>query len=153
MAVAASKAQRAETAERRAKAIKLKLAGWSYQQIATELHYTSYRAVWVDINRALEARLKGMTEAAEVLRQQEVDRLDRAQAAIWQQVLKGDVRAGMLFVKYVERRCRILGLDAATKVEVVTMDAIEREIATLQEQLAVNDRPEVTDDVPATLAD
>lgn len=151
--MAASKAQRAETADRRAKAIKLKLAGWSYQQIATELSYTSYRAVWVDINRALEARLKGMTEAAEVLRQQEVDRLDRAQAAIWQQVLKGDVRAGTLFVKYVERRCRILGLDAATKVEVVTMDAIEREIAALQVQLAVNDRPEVTDDVPATLAD
>jgi len=43
-------------------------------------------------------------------------RIDRAQAAIWDQVIKGNHGAIDRFVKLSERRSRILGLDAPAKM-------------------------------------
>ena len=41
--------------------------------------------------------------------------------------------------KNSERRCKLLGLDAPQKLEVLTIDAIDQQIAALREQLAASD--------------
>lgn len=133
--MAASKAQRARTAERRAKAIALRIAGLEYQQIADRLGYASRGAAYTDINRALEQHVAEMRSSAEVLRQQELARLDRLQASLWPQAVAGDNKVAETILRIIDRRCKLLGLDAPTKHEVVTLDAVEAEIARLSAEL------------------
>lgn len=59
---------------------------------------------------------------AEALRDLEAGRLDRAQAAIWQQVLAGDLQAVKTFLGLSERRSKLLGLDAPAKVAVAIVN-------------------------------
>lgn len=131
----ASKAQRAKTAERRAKAVAMRLAGVDYETIAQRLGYASRGAAYTDIDRALQARLVEQHQGADVLRQQELARLDRLQAAAWTAAASGDLKAIETVLKVVDRRCKLLGLDAPVRHEVVTLDAIDAEIARLTAEL------------------
>lgn len=148
--MAASRAQRAQTAERRARAIALRLAGLEYQAIADRLGYSSRQAARVDVERALQANLAEESRQADLLRQVELQRLDRLQAAAWPAAAAGDLRAIDTVLKVVDRRCKLLGLDAPIRAEVLTIDAIEANIARLTAQLAENDGP--ADDVDAGTA-
>lgn len=132
----ASKAQRAKTAERRAKAVAMRLAGVDYETIAQRLGYASRGAAYTDIDRALQARLAEQHQGAHVLRQQELARLDRLQAAAWTAAASGDLKAIETVLKVIDRRCKLLGLDAPVRHEVVTLDAIDAEIARLTAELA-----------------
>lgn len=132
----ASKAQRAATAERRAKAVAMRLAGVDYDTIAQRLGYASRGAAYTDIDRALQTRLAEQRHGADVLRQQELARLDRLQAAAWTAAASGDLKAIETVLKVIDRRCKLLGLDAPVRHEVVTLDAIDAEIARLTAELA-----------------
>ena len=61
--------------------------------------------------------------------------LDRAQAAIWGQVLAGDYRAVMVFLQISQRRAKLNGLDAPTSIVISPNVRIEMEraLAELQE--------------------
>lgn len=131
----ASKAQRAVTAERRSKAIAMKLAGADYEHIATRLGYASRGAAYTDIDRAMQASVAEQDREASVLRQVEVARLDRLQAAFWPRALGGDTKAGELCLKIIDRRCKLVVGDAPTRLEVLSVDAVEREIARLAAEL------------------
>jgi hypothetical protein len=131
----ATKAQRAATAQRRTQAIALRLAGVDYQSIADQLGYASRGAACTDIQRALEQALVEQARDAEVLRQQELLRLDRIQAGVWKNALAGDPRSAEVALKVVDRRCKLLGLDAPARLELITMGAIEAAIADLERQL------------------
>ena len=74
--------------------------------------------------------------AADELRTTELMRLDRLQAAAWAQAAKGDLRAIETMLRVIDRRCRILGLDAPRRVEVLTIDAIDAEIERLTAALS-----------------
>lgn len=131
----ASKAQRAKTAERRAKAIALKLAGLEYQAIADRLGYASRSAAYTDIKRALDANLAQVSESVEDLRTFELMRLDRLQAAAWPAAANGDPRLIETVLKIMaERRRYVRGLEAPAQSE-VTLDYIDDLIRAAEEDL------------------
>ncbi|WBB94201.1 hypothetical protein [Verrucosispora sp. WMMC514] len=139
----ASRAQRAATAERRAKAIAMRLAGLDYQTIADRLGYADRAAAHKDITRAMEASVQEMSRNADVLRMEELTRLDRLQAGAWTAAAAGDVKAIHVVLGIIDRRCKLLGLDAPVRHEVVTLGAIEQEIDRLNAELAQLDAGEV----------
>ncbi|MDX3165849.1 hypothetical protein PV516_18865 [Streptomyces scabiei] len=118
----ASKAQRAATAKRRSQAIALRLAGMDYQTIAERLDYADRGAASKDVHRALEANLEAESAAAATLRELEVQRLDRMQAAAWAKAAKGDLKAIETVLKVIDRRARLLGLDRPIRTEITGAD-------------------------------
>ncbi len=131
----ASKAQRAKTAQRRTQAVQLRLAGVDFETIADRLGYSSRGAAYTDITRALEGSLAELKHGADVLRHEELLRLNRLQAGLWSAALAGDTKSAETVLKIIDRRCRLLGLDAPQRHEVVTMSAIEAEIQRLTTEL------------------
>jgi hypothetical protein len=155
----ASRAKRADTAQRRRQAIDMRMAGASYQRIADELGYTSRGAACQDISRALEQAVAEQTQSVEAYREEELQRLDLLLAEAWA-ILKRDhltVSHGRVvyddstgqpilddgptlsaidrILKIQERRAKYLGLDAPTRVEAITIDSIDAEIAKLAAEL------------------
>lgn len=135
----ASKAQRAATAARRANAIVLRLAGLDYDTIAQRLDYADRAAAYKDIERALQANIAQQAQSADALREVELMRLDRLQAAAWQAATRGELRAIETVLKVIDRRCRILGMDAPIKADITVSDAITTEIERLAAQLGIAD--------------
>lgn len=119
------------------KAATLRAAGATYREIgqALDIDHTWARTL---VLRSLD---KAAYEAADVMRVEEGERLDRLQRAVWQQALGGDVRAVAAVLRIMERRARLFGLDAPTKVE-VTSDADEQ-IAALADALLAERAPSV----------
>lgn len=112
----ASKAQQAATAERRKKAIALKLAGLDYQSIADQLGYSDRAAAYVDIDRALKKNLAEEAEQVELLRHVAVQQLNRLQAAVWPKAVKGDTRAAETALRVITQRCKLQGIEAPTQI-------------------------------------
>jgi transposase len=108
-----SSASRDRAAVRRVKAISMMLAGLTYEQIAAELKVSVSGAK--DIVRRTLARAEQRN--VEGMRTLENERLDRAQAAIWAQVLRGDLKAVDSFLKISAQRARLNNLNAPLKVE------------------------------------
>jgi hypothetical protein len=127
----ASKAQRASTSKRRAQAIALRLAGMDYQTIADRLDYSSRGAASKDVHRALEENLEAESAAAQTLRELEVQRLDRMQAAAWAKAAKGDLKAIETVLKVIDRRCRLLGLDKPARAEITGADGGPLQVETV----------------------
>jgi hypothetical protein len=119
----ASKAQRAITAERRSKALQLRLAGTDYTTIAAALGYADRAAACKDITRALEIRTREQQQSADVLRGVEVARLDLLQEALWSSALGGDTKTVEAVLKVIDRRIKLLGLDQAQKMIDSAVDA------------------------------
>ncbi|MFD6565376.1 hypothetical protein [Micromonospora profundi] len=164
----ASRAQRAQVAKRRAEAVAMRMAGASFQDIADKLGYNSRGAACQDINRALEANLAEQRTAVEVHRETELQRLDILWADAWA-VLKREhitvshgkvvydertladgeakpllddgpvLQAISTLLKIQERRAKYLGLDAPTKVEAITIDSLDAEIARLAAELGADE--------------
>jgi hypothetical protein len=114
--MSASKAQQAATAERRKKAIALKLAGLDYQAIADQLGYADRAAAWIDIDRALKKNLAEEAEQVELLRHVAVQQLNRLQAAVWPKAVKGDTRAAETALRVITQRCKLQGVEAPTLI-------------------------------------
>lgn len=132
----ASTAQRAKTAERRAKAVKLRIAGADWETIAATCGYASRGAACTDVTRALETATAEMTRNADVLRHMELARIDRIQQAFWPSALAGDADAARTVMGCIDRRCKLLNLNAPERLEVVTLGAIEAEIERLEREQA-----------------
>jgi hypothetical protein len=145
----ASRAQRAKTAQRRTEAIKLRLAGVDYDTIAARLGYASRGAACTDINRALEQAVAEQTASADVLRHEELQRLDRLQAGLWTAAAGGDTKAVDSVLRIIDRRCKLLGLDAPQRHEVITMDAVEAEIKRLTAEMDTEELRQLTDELTA----
>ncbi|MEE6264885.1 hypothetical protein V2E29_04390 [Streptomyces diastatochromogenes] len=131
----ASKAQQAATAERRAKAIRMKIEGATYTQIADALGYASRSAAHMDVKRSLERHVVEEGLAIEAWRELELARLDTLQQAIWDKAMSGDPRAIEAALKILDRRAKLLGLDSAIKLEVLTVDALDAQIQRLEAEL------------------
>lgn len=101
-------------AQRRVEAMTLRLAGLSYGQIAERMEISTSGAYDM-VKRSFQT-----VEAANVdeMRELENHRLDRAQAAIWPKVLKGDEKSIGTFLNISGHRARINGLNSPTKVDI-----------------------------------
>ncbi|MET0416044.1 MAG: hypothetical protein ABW022_08490 [Actinoplanes sp.] len=164
----ASRAKRADTARRRSEAIAMRMAGHTFEQIAQALGYTSRGAACQDITRALETAVVEQARSVEAYREEELQRLDALLAEAWA-VLKRQhltVSHGRVIyddstgepilddaptlsaidriLKIQERRAKFLGLDAPQRHEVVTVDAVDAEIARLTAELQRSQTGEAT---------
>ena len=120
------------TLEKEAKVLELRRGGLTFDMIADRLGYASasgaHKAYVTACNRIVYA---DVVETRKI----EMDRLDIAQAAIWTNVIAGEVPSVIALMKIMERRARLLGLDMPTKaqieVNIYEHDAIDSEVKLL----------------------
>jgi len=148
-----------ESAERDAEAARLRATGLSYSDVARQLGFADESGAFRAATRAMRA----IAEPARELRAIELARLDFALQAAWKVMTMvhvavsngrvvlhpetgeplrdyGPVLAAIdRVVRIGERRCKLLGLDAPTKIEAITVDQIEHAINQLAAELGMND--------------
>src|SRR5690349_21525515 len=108
---------RALAAARRARAIKLRAQGWTYEKIADELGYANRGTVCHIVSDALAAQ---EIDAIEDLRFLERARLDALQVALWDAAMTGDVKAAQGVLNVILARVRLLGLNGADREATAT---------------------------------
>lgn len=101
--------------QKRARAVELRRAGWSYERIGTELSITRQRAHQL-VTEALKDLNEKCAEEASSLRRLQAERLDVALNALWAKVVTGNTDAIYAMLRIEERRAKLLGLDAPTKI-------------------------------------
>lgn len=108
---------RAASAARHLEALKLRQRGLTYGEIAERIGYANssvaYKAVMLELKRQ-------MREPAEQVRELEIDRLDRMLLALQPKIDAGDTRAIDTALRIMERRARLLGLDAPQSIDVTS---------------------------------
>ena len=98
-------------------ALELRKAGVSYVAIADTLGYSGPSGAFNAIQSALKRTLQ---EPADDLRTIEVARLDAMLLAIWPGVKQGNYGAIDRAIRIMERRARLLGLDAPARADLTT---------------------------------
>ena len=102
---------------RRARVLALRQMGLTYRAICDVLHrewqsplprHYGPRQAHADISAILLRQRKELDETVQVIRQQELDRLDRMTLAVWSRAQNGDDRAIQSVLKIMERRARLI---------------------------------------------
>lgn len=135
----ASKAQRAQTAERRKNAIAMRLAGADWDLIREKLGYASRGAAYTDVQRAFETAQAEMRENVATLRHVTNLRLERLLMVVYPMALRGDLKAFEQARGIIADQRKLNGLDEPTKHEHLHLGAIEAEIAKLEALIPGND--------------
>lgn len=94
--------------EKQARALELRQSGLSYERIAEELDYSSYK---VAHNAVKQAMNRVRDPVAEDVLWMELGRLDRLLAAYWDEALDGDLKCASMCLEIMKRRAALLGLD------------------------------------------
>lgn len=126
------KEPRHDTRRREAAVVQLRIAGNTFDQIATQLGLSGRSSANRIYRRVLDATV---AEPAAELRQLEGARLDALQAQWWPRAVDGNYRAAQIILKLMERRARLFGLDAPQRVNVNTTE-VDAEIVALMDDLA-----------------
>lgn len=150
--------QRIRDRERMTKALNLRKAGASYQQIADQLHYNDRSAAHHAVTTALKQLIQEPGEDVLLL---ELARLDDLTTAVWRKAITGDPKAIDTALRISERRSKLQGLDEA---ENRIAGALERSATADERQtqmlfialqgilLDLNLTPEQEDAAPAIVA-
>lgn len=117
--------------DRHLRALELRIAGASYRVIAKSLGYKSVSSVHTAIERALKQTVQ---EPADELRKLEMERLDAMGLKVWEQVRSGNLGAVDRMLRIMERRSKLLGLDAPVRHDVKTEHTWIVEIRDLLQQ-------------------
>lgn len=136
--------RKVEAEQRRARRVEvmaLRLAGFSLEQIAERFDVTSSQVdAWIsDAMAAAEA------PNVAAMRSLENQRLDRAQSAIWSQVIAGNLKAIDTFMRLSQQRSKINGLYAATKIDLNVGIRHEMEAALTNLESLVTQQAEILD--------
>jgi hypothetical protein len=105
--------RRLTQALKRQRALEMRLAGSSYDQIAEALGYANRGGAHKAVDSALRRAAKG---PAELVRELEAQRLDSLQMHWWVKAISGDVLAFRAILRLMDRRAKLLGLDAPQKI-------------------------------------
>lgn len=111
-----NQSRKAIAADREKRAMALRLAGATYEQIASELHI-SLGAAHKAVQSVLDRTRQQCSEQADELRQLEVARLDRMLLLLESQIRTGHLGAIDRALRIQERRAKLLGLDAPVRQE------------------------------------
>ena len=103
-----------EAERQRYKMLELRLKGKTYRQIGEKLGCTAQN-VHKEIQQAFKER---PIENIEEVRQLELDRLDRMIEPLEDNVNRGDVRHVEAMLKLMDRRAKLLGLNAPERLEI-----------------------------------
>ena len=119
-------------------ALQLRLEGMTYAEIAERMG----KSVSTVHGYVADSLAEVTKEVSEQLRDVEAARLDALQHAIWERAIDGDLSAMDRVIKIVDRRARLLGLDAPQQVAVnngvdVDIDgAVDKLIAVAMREVA-----------------
>ncbi|GJI97019.1 hypothetical protein RugamoR57_37370 [Duganella caerulea] len=111
----------AVSTDRRLQALELRKTGMSFQAIGDRLAI-SKEAAWQLVDGALTDYRAVVREAADEVRELELLRLDELTQTFRTLALTGDTAAATTYLKTMERRARLLGLDAAARTELTGRD-------------------------------
>src|SRR5712692_7372227 len=103
-------------AARRQKALDLRIAGARYRQIGAQLG-VSPQTAYRDVQTALGELATLQHRKAEKLRELELERCDKLTLALSPKARAGDDKAVRAIITVMDRRAKLLGLDAPTKLE------------------------------------
>jgi predicted DNA-binding protein (UPF0251 family) len=126
-------------------ALKLRSLGYTYQRIADHMG-CSKQTAHARVQRALAAI---PAEAVDEFRRLEMERLDLVLNVAMDKAMSAD--KGALFavdrvIAIMDRRAKLMGLDAPQKHEVLTLDTVTAEIQRLEAQLGeTNDATSATE--------
>lgn len=104
---------------RAARALELRMEGMKFDDIANELGYNSKQAAFDAVSRELKAITR---EPAEEVLRLDLERLDRMWGIHYLNAQAGDAQALASCMRIMERRARLLGLDAPAKNEITGKD-------------------------------
>ena len=116
--------RRIEAKERAKKALELRKKGLRYEAIAQTLGYSSRGDAHKAVMKELNLLAKECLEEAAQVRDLELQRLDALYLKAWEAVEGGDLPAIDRCLRVQERRAKLLGLDAAEKVNVSATEII-----------------------------
>ena len=102
--------------EKENQVLKYRKGGLTFDAIAVKLGYSNESSARAAFKRAIE-RTRDDALAAEG-RELHKARLETALMAIWDRVLKGDLRAIAMMLRILERDAKLYGLDMPTKSEI-----------------------------------
>jgi len=117
-------------AERKLKALELRKEGNTFQQIGDALGISKQNA-HKHVMTALTAMNEQIAAEAEVMRTLELERLDKLWFAMYRQATQGNQGAVDRCIRIMERRAKLLGLDAAERMK------LEHETITPPEPIAM----------------
>lgn len=113
--------RRLQAADRQRQALEMRKDGHTFEAIAKALAYqgrsSAYRAVMAGLQKTLQ-------EPADELRKLELERLDKAAAAIVGRVEDGDLQAIDRWIRISESRRKLLGLDGPAKVDITSVSSV-----------------------------
>lgn len=157
--------RRVATVEQDTKALALRRTGLGYEKIGEALGIPTSTA-YDSVIRGLEDAIENRREEAEKVRQLEIDRLDELLAACWPKATKPNPALIDRVLRIMERRAKLLGLDAPAKQQVADIGSITDKLvqaaeaakaakndAEVQRALAALDRMRAGEDVAAVYAE
>jgi hypothetical protein len=117
--------------------LNMRLHGLTFFEIARKLPEAGFKRVSVSRIFAIVAKALHSSPHAPArdLRELELMRLDQLQAAHYKQALKGDAVAAQRVLAIIDRRAKLLGLDAASEAE-ASLDEARNSLIKKLEQLA-----------------
>lgn len=98
------------------KIVALRASGANFREIGSALDISPSTAHGL-LHKAIAERREELGFKVDELVELEVARCDRLQLAVWQKALNGNERAIAAVLNIMARRAKLLGLDAAQKVE------------------------------------
>ena len=102
--------------QRRIRALDLRKAGYTYRQIGEELA-VSHKTAYTDVQKSMDVLASIEVEKADSLRRMELQRLDALWRGSYVGAVGGDPAAIRAALGIIERRSKLLGLDAPAKTE------------------------------------
>jgi len=122
------KAPTPERIDKEREIVELRTEGYVWREIAERVNMST-AGVYKAYNRAMT---RVIAPSIEEHRELEMDRLDNLQRTYWQPAVNGNLRAADFVLRVIDKRAKLLGLDAPMKVqaEVVTYDGtdLDREV-------------------------
>jgi hypothetical protein len=132
------KAPKPELIDKEARVVALRRQGYTWDSISSDVGYSSPSS---SRDAFIRASRRVLREDVEEVRNLELDRLDLALKAIWAGVEAGDIPAINTMLKIMERRSKMLALDAPKRVFIqddkppISVEDLERRI----QQIMVED--------------
>lgn len=105
---------RLSAAEKRQRALQLRIGGATYDQIAQQTGFTNRGSAYRAVSQALRDIPR---EAADELRQVELERFDAIQIRLMQKLGQGDLTVVPNLLRLAEQRARLLGLNKPEQLQ------------------------------------
>ena len=147
MAIAKTSAKALDTTERRAYILRLRREGMTYEEIVQKTieHFGVDNLpecfdrlyAYKDVKRELDKLHKEMHEDALMVREIELQRLDEMLQPMLKKAKSGDAKAVMSVIRIMDRRAKLMGLDAPETTQNIDLSALTEE----QLQRLVNGEP------------